>query len=301
MDATLQKTAELLRIMRGNPSTGQILPRFGTPVLVNANNALGVFGSRNWQRETFDGAEGLSAETMREKIFVRDKSCFACPIGCSKYTTVQQGEYKGSTVEGPEYENIYALGSMLENSSIEIVAAAERECDEFGMDAVETGVAIAFAMEAREKGLLSLEDVDGLDLRFGNAAVIMPMVQKIGMRQGFGDVLAESVKRAAEKIGKGAEDFAMQNKGMTFPGHSARGLPGFALGYATGPRGASHHDGRPTGERSGVVPRDTIEGKGRYVMGVNHLNISHRLHDRLPPCRVGLGPYRNRAECGGYI
>ncbi len=204
--------------MRGNPSTGQILPRFGTPVLVNANNALGVFGSRNWQRETFDGAEGLSAETMREKIFVRDKSCFACPIGCSKYTTVQQGEYKGSTVEGPEYENIYALGSMLENSSIEIVAAAERECDELGMDAVETGVAIAFTMEAREKGLLSAEDVDGLDLSFGNAAVIMPMVRKIGMREGIGDVLAESVKRAAEKIGKGAEDFAMQNKGMTFPG-----------------------------------------------------------------------------------
>jgi len=283
MEATLQKTAELLRIMRGNPSTGQILPRFGTPVLVNANNALGVFGSRNWQRETFDGADGLSAETMRQKIVVRDKSCFACPIGCSKYTTVQQGEYKGSTVEGPEYENIYALGSMLENSSIELVAAAERECDELGMDAVETGVAIAFVMEAREKGLLSLEDVDGLDLTFGNAAVIMPMVHKIGMREGIGDMLAESVKRAAEKIGKGAEDFAMQNKGMTFPGHSARGLPGFALGYATGPRGASHHDGRPTGERSGAVPRDTIEGKGQYVMQVNHLNI---LTDSMIVCHL---------------
>jgi aldehyde:ferredoxin oxidoreductase len=273
MEATLNKTTELLQAMRGNPSTGQILPRFGTPVLVNANNTLGVFGSRNWQKETFEDAAGLSAESLREKIYVRDKSCFACPIGCSKYTTVKQGEHEGATVEGPEYENIYALGSMLENSSIELVAAAELECDELGMDAVETGVAIAFAMEAREKGILSSGDVDGLDLRFGNAGVIMPMIRKIGMREGFGDVLAESVKRAAEKIGGGSMDFAMQNKGMTFPGHSARGLPGFALGYATGPRGASHHDGRPTGERSGVVERETTEGKAAYVAKVNHLNI----------------------------
>ncbi len=271
--ATLDMSYKLLNAMRSAPATGQILPRYGTPVLVNANNALGVFGAHNWQDEMFENAEGLCAETMRKKIVVRDKSCFACPISCGKYSVITEGPYAGYKVEGPEYENIFALGSMCGHDSIETVAAAERECDDLGMDAIETGVAIAFAMEARAKGILSAQDVDGLDLTFGNAAVIMPMIAKIGMREGIGDVLAESVKRAAEKIGGGSMDFAMQNKGMTFAGHSARGMPGFALGYATGPRGGSHHDGRPTGERTGLVPRDTIEGKAAYIVKVNHLNI----------------------------
>ena len=283
MEATLKTTQELINLMRSNPTTGQSLVNFGTPVLVNANNNLGVFGSRNWQQETFDGAEGLSAETMHEKIFVRHKSCFACPIGCSKYTIVAEGPYKGSEVEGPEYENIFALGAMCENNSIETVAAAERLCDDLGMDAVETGVAIAFSMEAREKGLLTEKDADGLDLSFGNSAVIMPMVRKIGLREGIGDLLADGVKRAADTIGGGAADFAMQNKGMSLPGHSARGLPGFALGYATGPRGASHHDARPTGERSGIVSRETVEGKPQYVINVNHLNI---LTDSMILCHL---------------
>ena len=273
MEATIKKTHELLQIMRGNPSTGQVLPRYGTPALVNTNNALGVFGARNWQAETFEGAEALSAETMRQKIVVRDKACFACPIGCSKYTEISEGPYKGSAVEGPEYENIFSLGSMCGCSSIETVAAAERECDDLGMDAIETGVSIAFTMEACEKGILTKKDTDNLDVTFGNVDVIMPMVLKIGMRDGFGDILAEGVKHASQKIGKGTEDFAMQNKGMTFAGHSARGLPGFALGYATGPRGASHHDSRPTGERAGIVPRETIEGEPRYTVNVNHLMI----------------------------
>jgi aldehyde:ferredoxin oxidoreductase len=157
--------------------------------------------------------------------------------------------------------------------SIEAVAAAERECDDLGLDAIETGVSIAFAMENFEKGNLTLQDTDGLEVTFGKTELLLPLIHRIGMREGFGDLLAEGVKRVANKIGKGSADFAMQNKGMTFAGHSARGLPGFALGYATGPRGGSHHDSRPTGERAGIVPRDTIEGKAAYTVKVNHLMI----------------------------
>ncbi len=292
MEATLQKTQDLIRIMRANPSTGQILPQYGTPVLVNANNSLGVFGSRNWQKETFESAEAICAETMREKIVVQNKSCFACPLMCGKYSEVIEGPYKGCKTEGPEYENIFSLGSMCEVDSIEIIAAAEKECDDMGMDAIESGVAIAFTMEAVEKGILSKEDTDGLDVRFGNKDIILPMIRKIGRREGFGDVLADGVKRAAEKIGKGTEDFAMHNKGITFAGHSARGLPGNALGYATGPRGGSHHDGRPTGERAGIVERDTVVGKAQYTIDVNHLNI---LTDSMILCHLAeavFGPIK---------
>jgi aldehyde:ferredoxin oxidoreductase len=273
MEGTLKLSREIMQIMKGNPSTGQVLPWFGTPVLVNANNSLGVFGARNWQQEVFEGAEDLCAETMRQKIVVRDKACFACPVKCSKYSMVTSAPFAGRTVEGPEYENIFALGSMCGISSIEAVAAAERECDDLGMDAIETGVSIAFAMENFERGNITTQDTDGIELRFGSTELLMPLIEKIARREGFGNLLAEGVKRAAEKIGKGSMDFAMQNKGMTFAGHSARGLPGFALGYATGPRGGSHHDSRPTGERAGIVQRDTVEGKADYTVKVNHLMV----------------------------
>lgn len=278
---------DLFSRFNANPSTSEILPRYGTPVLVNANNTLGLFGYKNWQDEFYPEAEGLSGEIMRKKIVKRDKSCFACPVRCSKYSIVGPGMHEGCTVEGPEYEDIFSLGSMCGHNDIEIVAAAERLCDDVGVDAIEAGVAIAFAMECYEKGLITNQDTDGLELRFGRSDLILPVIKKIGMREGnLGNLLAEGVKRASEAIGKGSEYFAMHNKGLTFPGHSARGLPGFALGYATGPRGGSHHDGRPTGERTGLVKRDTIEGKAEYTARVNHLMV---LLDSMILCHLPEG------------
>lgn len=264
---------ELLTVFRNHPATSQILPTYGTPVLVNANNALGVFGSYNWQEEIFEKADGLSGETMRKTIVVKDKACFSCPVRSSKLCIVKSKEDGSYLVEGPEYENIYSLGSCCGIGSIETVAIAERICDDYGMDAIEAGVAVAFAMECFEKGILTLEDTEGIDLRFGSEEAMLTMIHKIGKREGLGNLLADGVKRASEKIGHGSEDFAMHTKGMTFAGHSARGMPGFALGYATGPRGGSHHDGRPTGERTGLVPRETFEGKGEYTARVNHFTI----------------------------
>jgi aldehyde:ferredoxin oxidoreductase len=267
-----------------NPSTAEILPRYGTPVLVNANNTLGLFGFNNWQDEFYPEAEGLSGETMRKKIVKRDKSCYACPARCGKFSTVDSGAHEGCCVEGPEYEDIFSLGSMCGHNDIEVVAAAERLCDDMGMDAIEAGVSIAFAMECSEKGLLTDKETEGLDLRFGRSDLIIPLIKKMGLREGrLGDLMAEGVKRVSEKIGQGSEFFAMQNKGLTYPGHSARGMPGLALAYATGPRGASHHDGRPTGERTGLVKRDTIEGKGEYTVRINHLNI---LTDSMILCHL---------------
>lgn len=275
---------ELFAKFNANPSTAEILPRYGTPVLVNANNILGMFGCNNWQDEYFAGADGLSGETMRRKIVKRDKSCFACPSRCGKFSIVESGDHEGCTVEGPEYENIFALGSMCGHNDIEVVAAAERLCDDLGIDAIEAGVSIAFVMECYEKGLLTDRETEGLKMRFGRSDLIVPMVSKMGMREGYlGDLLSGGVKKASEKIGHGSDFFAMQNKGLSFPGHSARGMPGLALGYATGPRGASHHDGRPTCERTGLIKRNTIEGKAEYVAHINHLNI---LTDSIILCHL---------------
>ena len=185
-------------------------------MLVNANNALGVFGSYNWREEVFDNAQGLSGETMKKTIWVKDKACFACPVRSSKFCIVKTKKDGTCLVEGPEYENIYSLGSCCGVDSIKAVALAERICDDYGMDAIEAGVAVAFAMECFEKGLLSLEETEGIDLRFGSEEVMLTMIHKIGRREGLGNLLAEGVKRTSEKIGRGSEDFAMHTKGMTF-------------------------------------------------------------------------------------
>ena len=264
---------ELLKVFRNHPATSKILPTYGTPVLVNANNALGIFGSYNWQEELFENAEGLSGETMRETIVAKDKACFACPVRSSKLCVIKSERDGNYVVEGPEYENIYSLGSCCGIGSIKTVAIAERICDNYGMDAIEAGVAIAFSMECFEKGILTLEDTEGMELRFGDEEAMLTMLHKIGKREGLGDLLAEGVKRVSEKLGQGSEDFAMHTKGMTVAGHSARGMPGFGLGYATGPRGGSHHDGRPTGERTGLVLRETFEGKAEYTARINHFSI----------------------------
>jgi len=264
---------ELLKVFRSHPATSEILPTYGTPVLVNANNALGIFGSYNWQEELFENAEGLSGETMRKTIVAKDKACFACPVRSGKLCVIKSERDGNYVVEGPEYENIYSLGSCCGIDSIKTVAIAERICDDYGMDAIEAGVAIAFSMECFEKGILTLEDTEGMELRFGDEEAMLTMLHKIGKREGLGDLLAEGVKRVSEKLGQGSEDFAMHTKGMTFAGHSARGMPGFGLGYATGPRGGSHHDGRPTGERTGLVLRETFEGKAEYTARINHFSI----------------------------
>ncbi len=275
---------ELFAKFNANPSTSEIMPRYGTPVLVNANNTLGMFGHNNWQDEFYTESEGLSGETMRKQLVKRDKSCFACPARCSKFSIVGEGQNEGCCVEGPEYEDIFSLGSMCGHNNLDVVAAGERLCDDIGVDAIEAGVSIAFAMECYEKGLITDKETDGIELRFGRDDLILPLIEKMGRREGnLGNLLAEGVKRASEQVGQGSEFFAMQNKGLTFPGHSARGMPGFALGYATGPRGASHHDSRPTGERTGLVKRDTIEGKGEYTARINHLNI---LTDSMIVCHL---------------
>ncbi|MEI8004555.1 MAG: aldehyde ferredoxin oxidoreductase C-terminal domain-containing protein, partial [Methanothrix sp.] len=200
---------------------------------------------------------------------------------------VTEGPYAGYEGEEPEYEGMAAWGPTIGNLDPGAMVMLSNVTDRLGVDVNESSWVIGWVMECYEKGLITNQDTDGLELRFGRSDLILPVIKKIGMREGnLGNLLAEGVKRASEAIGKGSEYFAMHNKGLTFPGHSARGLPGFALGYATGPRGGSHHDGRPTGERTGLVKRDTIEGKAEYTARVNHLMV---LLDSMILCHLPEG------------
>ncbi|MEM1976921.1 MAG: aldehyde ferredoxin oxidoreductase C-terminal domain-containing protein, partial [Nitrososphaerota archaeon] len=168
--------------------------------------------------------------------------CLACPIGCGRYVWVPAGLYITPPHEGAEYETVDMLGVQSMMGSLEPLIRADYLCNTYGIDTISAGNAIAFAIEAYERGLITDEDTGGLKLRWGDADACLNLLEMIIERRGIGDLLAEGVKRAAEKIGRGAEDFACHGKGLEVPAHDTRGTSkSFAIQYAIGnPRGACH-------------------------------------------------------------
>jgi aldehyde:ferredoxin oxidoreductase len=286
IDALEEYTDELLGRLKANPATGQALPNLGTPAVITANNKLGMLGTRNWQTEYFEGADKITGTTLKQEAFIKDDACFGCPIACAKVTMAKKGEYKGAITVGPEYETLWALGSNCGIDNLEAIIKGDRLCDEYGIDTISAGAAIAMAMECYEKGILTKDETGGLDLTFGNYAAMVTLLEQIGKRTGLGAMLGEGTVRMAEKIGKGAEQYAVHVKGMEVPAHSARGVPGMAIGYATSNRGGSHQDGRPSAERVGIVDINQIDGKGYYEVDIQRMTT---ICDCLIHCRMTEG------------
>jgi len=212
----------------------------GTPILVLVHNEMGAFPTRNFHEGAFEGAEKISGETLKETLGVGQKACFACPVGCKRVVKVDEPYKVDPAYGGPEYETLGSFGSNCGVDDLKAVAKAAEICNAYTMDTISTGMAVAFAMECFENGILTKDDTGGLDLKFGNAEAMLKMAEMIAKREGLGDVLAEGVKRAAEKIGKGAEKFALHVKGREIPMHEPRLKTGVGLGYAVSPIGADH-------------------------------------------------------------
>jgi aldehyde:ferredoxin oxidoreductase len=259
------------------------LSDYGTPRNVASMNAAGILPTRNWQTETFSRVDGITGETMKEKVVKAHRACFACSINCTKYSVVPSGPYK-STINGPDYETIYGFGSICEVDDIQALCKADEICDHYGIDLITTSMCVAWAMECYEKGIFTKKDTDGLDLRWGNAEAMIALTEKIGKREGLGALLAKGTREAARIVGKGSDRFTIENKGVEWPGHTCRPFPAAAVGYATGPRGGSHHDIRPTAEKSGLVDRKVLEGKGALAAEINHWLI---LCDSACLCHLG--------------
>jgi aldehyde:ferredoxin oxidoreductase len=232
-------------------------------------NAAGILPTRNWQTEVFAKAEGISGETMKEQVVKGHRACFACSINCTKYSVVPSGKYK-SIINGPDYETVYGFGSICGVDDIRAVCKLDEICDEYGIDLIQASMSVAWAMECYEKGIFTKADTGGLDLAWGNADAMIALTEQIGKQEGLGALLAKGTREAAKIVGKGSERFVISNKGVDWPGHTCRPFPGTAVGYATGPRGGSHHDIRPTLEKSGAVDRKVLEGKGAMAAEVNH-------------------------------
>ncbi len=232
------------------------LIKYGTSAGVMHLQHLGILPSYNWQKEVFPYAEQVSGERLRERV-IKDVSCPGCIVPCGKYSVAQN-----TFTVGPEYEGIYAMGTIIGNGSLEHLIELDRLTDELGLGQIQTGGVVAWVMECYEKGLLKREDLDGLELSFGNTGAVRELLRKIAFREGIGDLLAEGSEKASQRLGVGGE-FVMTVKGMEIAGHSPRAVKTQALGYAVANRGPVHCDIRPGLEENNITPLGKWEGKGK--------------------------------------
>ncbi|MBC2715162.1 MAG: aldehyde ferredoxin oxidoreductase family protein [Desulfobacteraceae bacterium] len=212
---------------------------YGTNMGLDLTNIRGGLPTRNWQTGVFPNTDAINGPAIIEKILTGRKACFACPIKCGRLSDVKEGPY-ACEGEGPEYESVGTLGTMCGIGNLEAITKAHILCNEYGLDTISAGSTIAFVMECYEKGIITKSETDGLDLKFGDADVMIELVHKIAKREGIGDLLAEGTKRISEKIGKGTEKFAMHVKGLELPAYDPRSAKICGLAYVTANRGGDH-------------------------------------------------------------
>ncbi|MBI4553816.1 MAG: aldehyde ferredoxin oxidoreductase, partial [Candidatus Latescibacteria bacterium] len=234
--------------LKEHPITGQGLAAYGTAVLVNVINESGALPTNNHQLSQLEDADQISGETLAAERLVANKACFACTIACGRVSKLP-GEARDKfmvtthphnwniAVEGPEYENAWAMGADCGINDLDAIIKANALCNELGMDPISFGATLAAAMELYEKGVVT-DAQTGMPLQFGSGAALVAMTERTAYREGFGNELAEGSKRMTEKFNH--PEFFMGVKGQEFPAYDARAIQGMGLGYATSNRGACH-------------------------------------------------------------
>ena len=226
-----------------NNDSAKALKAYGTGISMAMAFESGDAPTKNWKLGTWDGYMKISGITMAKTMLKKYiPECHVCPIQCARNVEIEEGPYamKGN---GPEYETLGSFGSMCLNDNLESIAYANILCREYGLDTISAGSAIAFAMEAYEKGILTKSNADDMALEWGNVDVILSLIKKIAMVEGVGKVLGEGVRSASELWGKGSEEYAVHVKGMELPMHDPRANFSMATSYATSPRGGCHMHG----------------------------------------------------------
>jgi len=207
---------------------------------------------------------------------------------------VPEGPYKG-TMTRMEYEPLWAMGPYCGVDRLDAIIKGMDLCNYYGIDAISSGVIVGFAMDCYEKGILTEKDFDGIDARFGNHEALVQLIEKIGKREGIGDILAEGVKVAGEKIGNGADKLAQHIKGVEVTGYDLRCLKTAALGFAVSFRGADHNrHGAYAFDVKGKVNRLVAE-KGRGKM-VKDMEDVYTLIDSFIVCKFSRGTYYKELE-----
>ena len=231
----------------------------GTPMLVKMTNEAGAFPTRYWQQGTFEHWERISAEALVRQCSVTPNACGKCFMACGQLATVKDGRHAGLTIEGPEYETIYAFGGLCLIDRIEEIAYLNDICDRKGIDTITAGNLCAFTIEAVRRGKVDFK------IDYGDVDAIAKLLRMIARREGIGDVLSQGIRHAAKEWG--LEHIAVHVKGMEPAGYDPRPLKGMGLAYGTSDRGACHLRAtfyKP--ELSGMIPPEQIEGKAEMFL-----------------------------------
>lgn len=226
-----------------NNAPSVALHESGTAGLIPSFQAAAILPTRNFSRGQFDGWKAIAQFSNGwGRYEVRGRGCLGCPIRCKRTFKITDGSVPADDglAAGPEYETVAAFGSNLCIEDLTTILKANIYCNEMGLDTISAGVTLGFIMECRERGLVDDECLRDLDVRFGNPACVLPLLEMICERRGIGDLLAEGSMRASQEIGQGSERFAMHVKGQELPMHDPRGKTGVGLGYALADHGADH-------------------------------------------------------------
>lgn len=256
----------------------------GTSATVSSLNAGGILPTRNFTNGEFAGVASINGEAMHDSIVQGREGCYACSVRCKRVVEIDRPDlHVDRRFGGPEYETLASFGSLCEVDDLSVIAKANELCNRYGLDTISTGSAIAFAMDCTAAGILPKQDCDGLDISFGNSAVILPLIEKIARREGIGGLLAEGAARAAEKLGHDARRLANTVKGQDLGMHDGRGKIGVALGYAVSEIGADHM----------VAAHDPMYAKpGPLLDSIASLGIIEPLPPReLTPAKVRAFAY----------
>jgi len=246
---------------KGSPSAVNY-STYGTPMSVAATNTRGAFPTRYWSAGTLPGWKNIGADYLLENFQVRPRACPGCFLACGKVSTVLKGRHKGLTIEGPEYETIYALGGLCAIDSLEEIAYLNDLCDRYGLDTMSAGNLAGLIMEANERGRPGLPP-----LHYGDVEGVATLLRQIAYREGPGSVLADGIVPASKAWH--LEDLAIHVKGLEPAGYDPRVLKGMGLAYATAPRGACHL--RATFykyEIAGMIAPEQVEGKAELFVEI---------------------------------
>jgi aldehyde:ferredoxin oxidoreductase len=276
---------------------------YGTNVLMNITNTMGALPTKNSQVTSFgEGGEKLSGEFVKEHILVEDPTCHACPVACKKEVVVKEGPWAGLRMESVEYEPAWSLGSNCGNDDVNTVAKLIDMCNDYGMDAIETGHPLSVYMEATDKGYTN---GDG-GLKWGDIYGMVETARKIAMREGIGDVMANGAEAVAKHFGH--PEISMTVKGQGIPAYDPRGLKGMGIAYATSNRGACHLRAYTPAAELGVMPFgslkvDPLEWKGKGELTKIFQDV-HAFSDSMDLCKFSAfaqGVDEYAAQYSAYV
>jgi len=252
---------------------------YGTREIVSPLNRDGTLPTLHFRGGSFDGADLISGEALNNTLLVGREGCFACPLQCKAVVKAKPPYETDPIYGGPEYETVASFGSLCGVADLNAISYANQICNAYGVDTISAGVVLAFAMECFERGIISERDTGGVRLRFGDADAMIKMLLKIVNREGFGDILAEGVKRASEIIGGGSGNFALHVKGKEIPMHEPRSKVGVGLMYALSPIGADHlqapHDPVYMREREDLKSLGIMGAVDRLDMGPEKVKTTY--------------------------